>query len=98
MATKEFGKTKVKDAGDYTAEIYDHIGAKFPLSLTVVNEKVIGCSYETSWKEGGTTPVATGKFDERGNPVYDYQPNYTEKELTATQTKKLEAWVNAHVA
>ena len=100
MATKVFGShdKPAKTANDYSAELYEIIGARFPLSLKVENGKMTGVSYETEWQEGTTTPVDTGKVDDNGNPIIDYKENYTKRKLTAAQIKKVDAYIKKNIA
>lgn len=106
MATIDFGlDTKTSD--DYIAEIYETIGAHFPLSVAVGDGKLLRVSAETEWREGGTTPVEeeveiektlvvdgveeTVKVTE--TRVVDYEEDYTEKKLTKAQVDDLNAYI-----
>lgn len=65
----------------------------FPLEVTINRDGTVDVVYETSWKEGTTTPADTGQKDEYGNPIFDYVENYTDRQLTHGQVAKIEAYI-----
>jgi len=94
MATKTFGKLP-KSNQDYIEELHSLVGAKFPLSITSSNGKLLQASYETTWLSGGTVPVES--VDADGNTVTDYEENYTKEKLTAAQIKKIDAYLEENI-
>lgn len=97
MATKTFGAEPAKER-DYVAELQKEVGVKFPIQVTTQNGELINLSYETEWQEGGTRPIETSEIDEAGNPVIEYEENYTKHKLTAAQIKKIDAWAKENIA
>ena len=96
MATKTFG-TPVKTAEEYLQELYKLAGVEFPIEITLSNGKIVAASYETTWKDGGTTPVE--KLDKKTNETtIEYEEHYTNKKLTAAQIKKVDAWLKENIA
>lgn len=94
MATKTFGKLP-KTNQDFIDEIHKLADDKFPLSVTSANGKLLNVSYETTWQEGGTTPVET--IDESGNTVIDYEGSYSKHKLSAAQIKKIDAYIEKNI-
>lgn len=94
MATKSFGRETTQER-NYTAELQNVADAKFPIQVTTQDGKLINVSYETTWLEGGTTPVET--TDKDGNAVIEYEENYTDKKLSAAQIKKIDAWIKENI-
>lgn len=74
----EFGSLQKTD-NDFISEIKELVGRDFPMTISVVNGKLIYFSYNTEIKIGGTTPieveedyqVPTGELDENELPIYD---------------------------
>lgn len=94
MATKTFGKLP-KSNQDYIEELHSLVGAKFPLSITSSNGKLLQATYETTWLSGGTAPVES--IDSDGNTVTDYVQNYSAKKLTPAQIKKIDDYITANL-
>lgn len=99
MATKTFGKLEeeVKTSGDYSKEVTKLVGEDFPMTIRVVDGKLVGFEFETSFKVGSTKAVETEEKDYEDNPVLDYEEDYTEKKLTKAQIDKIEKWANENV-
>lgn len=97
MATKAFG-SPVKTSQDYIDELHELAGVEFPINITVTGGRIATITYETTWKEGSTMPVATGEVDGMGNPVIEYEDNYSNKKLTAAQIKKVDAYIKKNIA
>lgn len=104
MTTKSFGAA-LKTNEDYMQELHDLVGQIFPITMTVntATGQVQQFSYETEWKEGGTTAVektddnGSTILDEQDNPVIDYIENYTKKKLTAAQIKLVDQWASENI-
>lgn len=98
MAVKEFSSSQ-KTVDEHIADLRKLAGgAQFPVRLEVSGGKITNAQYETTWKEGSTRSVETGELDENGYPVLKYEENYTKKKLTATQTKKIDKYINDNLA
>ena len=95
MATKTFGKVP-KTSDEYLDELYKEAGATFPVKVVVDAGKLFSISYDTDWKEGGTTPVEV-KDKKTGAVTIDYKENYSNKKLSAAQIKKIDAWIEKNL-
>lgn len=94
MATKTYG-TQAEDytPRDYLAEMQEIAGPGAPLAVQVSSDnKLIGASYETEWKEGSTTPVHNKKGE-----ITRYKENYKSKKLTQDQVKKLDKYIDENL-
>lgn len=97
MAVKLFGthngNTETPKPRDYMAEVYELVGVNFPIQISMDRDNnLIGASYSTEWKEGGTEPV----IDRRGN-VLDHEESYENKKLTKDQIKQIDAFINENI-
>lgn len=103
MSIKSYGKT-TKDlltqnpAQELRDELYELIGAQFPLSLLFDQQQnLIGVTYETTWKEGGTEPVE--KVNKKtGETTIEYKENYSNKKLTDKQIDTVDNWIKHKLA
>lgn len=91
MATKTFGTHEVKrlDTAELTAEIWKLAGVKFPISTTIVDNKLVGVTFETTWQEGTTSPV------ENEDGTIENVGDYTTRKLTAKQIETVEDWIES---
>lgn len=100
MALKSFGK-KPTENRDYIAEIYEAVGANFPVKFYFDNSGMaIGVDYETEWKTGTTKLVQKeipGKKKGEKILVDEYEPDYQDNKLTAKQVALLEAWLKKNI-
>lgn len=96
MPIQSFGQ-KIKTDDEIIAEIYELVGDKFPLQITILYGKVLNMSFDTEWKEGTTESVPVGE-DENGDLLFEYEEHYTDRELTADQIAKLEKWAAENIA
>jgi hypothetical protein len=95
MATHSI-EAEIKTAEQLTEELYGLVGKRFPVSLQVTPEgRVVGCEFDDEWKEGGTTAVE--KTDDNGQTFIDFQEDYTDKKLTASERKKVQDWASAQI-
>lgn len=92
MATKQFGKKETQQPRDYISEVHA-IVPSVPVHFNLdANGELVGFSYESTWKTGGTTPVLNDDGE-----VVDYKANYKQEKLTTDQAKKLDAWAKENV-
>lgn len=97
MSIKTFGahssSEPVKQPDDYIADLQKLVDCKFPISATVSKTgELLGVTYETTWREGSTTPVTNKK-----GRVTKHDEDYTERELTPAQIKKIDAYLSENV-
>lgn len=102
MTVKTFGSHKEPatqaEVRDYASELQDLVGAKFPVSVSVNSAgNLIGASYESSWKEGGTTPVELTD-PETNDVTIEYREDYKDKKLSASQVKQIDGWLKENIA
>lgn len=92
MTSKQFGIQETTKARDYASEV-NAIAQGVPHQLVIDRDgDLIGFSYETTWKSGGTTPVL-----DDNDEVVDYKEKYKNEKLSAAQIKKLDEWAKENV-
>lgn len=97
MAKTTFGsEPKNQDVNSLTAEVHNLVGVKFPISLVFEGGKLVGGSYETSWKTGAI--VTSEGTDDHGNVTYKNDANYSAQKLTKEQIKKIDGWIEQKLA
>lgn len=93
MITKTFGIITTTIPRDYAKELQDVVGVSLPVGIVLNNVgELIGVSYESEWKDGGTKPIT----DKKGN-VTDYEEDYTVKKLTKDQIIRLDNYIKENV-
>lgn len=99
MANLNFGK-ELKTSDDYIQELYELMGFKFPISINVLNGRVVSFSFDTEWKEGGTNPKEIEVIDDDGNvrTEIEYVEDYKHLKMTDEQVDKLKKWAAQNVA
>lgn len=95
MATKQFGNHNPAhqplDGDSVIQELYDLVGATFPITVSIDGGKITGLTYSSTWEEG-TTEVSKSK---KGK--IEYSGNYKTKSLTKAQTDKIDKWAADNV-
>lgn len=96
MATKEYSNTSILTADKVTATLYSLVDTQFPLSVVVIAGQIASLSYDTNWKEGGTTAVEV--IDKKTKQAtIENKENYDNKKLSSAQIKKIDAWIQEHI-
>lgn len=96
MATKSFGSTDQPEQKTPVQELYDAVGATFPVSMHFNRDgEIIAAEYETTWKEGSVK--TTEKLAKDGSVTYENKGEYENNKLTTAQIKKADEWLSEHV-
>lgn len=102
MSSYSFGNSPTTDktSKEFINEIYEIVGDNFPVKITVIAGQVTYFTFDSTWKEGTTTPRETRVEQPDGTykTVIEYEEDYTEKQLTAEQIAQIEQWATANIA
>jgi len=72
--------------------IYKIAGKNVPLTIDRdFNGTLVDVKYETSWKEGGTTPV---ERKTKAGTIIEYKENYTDVALSNSEIKKIDDYIS----
>lgn len=110
MATKTFGQdlnVKFKTYDEFVGELYKLAGVNFPLQIKVEDGELLGITYDTEFKVGGTTPIeeeveiektivvdgVEEKIKVTETRVVDYKEDYETIKLTKVQQEAIDKYI-----